>query len=323
MEWVKVMCNFLDHRKIRLIRKGPKGDSLVLLWLLLITEAGKCGRGGALMISENNPYTAETLSLLLDMPKPMVEQGLELFTRLEMIEREEDILWIRNWRKYQSEDKLEFRREKERLRQQRHREKVPEVSPPVSRDSHAALSRDVTLENRQEQSREEQKRKEQTTDRARLLLSQTVLSHISDQELGALLQRHGPERMHLAADVAAETWRRDRGEIRNPGGYLNALCENLVLPDWYVSCADREKRAQETRRRQEMQAAGQAAHQVAEEVENKARDQLWQSLTEEQREQFCAVAQEDCPVGTQASGDVVVILAKMKAWEARQVSGCS
>ena len=323
MEWVKVMCNFLDHRKIRLIRKGSKGDSLVLLWLLLITEAGKCGRGGALMISENNPYTAETLSLLLDMPMPVIEQGLELFARLEMVEREEGVFWIRNWRKYQSEDKLEIRREKERLRQQRHREKVPEVSPSVSRDSHAALSRDVTLENRQEQRREEQSRKEQTTDRARLLLSQTVLSRISDQELGGLLQRYGPQRLQQAADVAAETWRRDRSEIRNPGGYLNTLCENLVLPDWYVPLVDRQKRELKTRRRQEMQAAGQAAHQVAEEVENMARDQLWQSLTEEQREQFCAVAREDYPVGAQTSGDVVVILAKMKAWEARQVSGCS
>ena len=36
MEWVKVMCNFLDHRKIKLIRKEPRGDTLVLLWLSLV-----------------------------------------------------------------------------------------------------------------------------------------------------------------------------------------------------------------------------------------------------------------------------------------------
>ena len=127
MEWVKVRCDLFDHRKIKLIRKGPKGDTLVLLWVMLIAEAGKCGRGGALMISENTPYTAETLSLLLTMPESVIEQGLELFARLEMIERDE-VIWIRNWRKYQSEDKLEVRREKDRLRQQRHREKELEVS---------------------------------------------------------------------------------------------------------------------------------------------------------------------------------------------------
>ncbi len=31
MEWVKVRCDVFDHRKIKLIRKGPKGDTLALL----------------------------------------------------------------------------------------------------------------------------------------------------------------------------------------------------------------------------------------------------------------------------------------------------
>ncbi len=154
MEWVKMRCDIFEHRKIKLLRKGPKGDTLVLLWVMLIAEAGKCGRGGALMISENKPYTAETLSLLLAIPKSVVEQGLELFARLEMIERDE-VIRIRNWRKYQSEDKLEVRREKDRIRQQRHREKEPEVSQSLSRDSHASPSRDVTPENRTEKNRVE------------------------------------------------------------------------------------------------------------------------------------------------------------------------
>ena len=318
MEWVKVRCDIFDHRKIKLIRKGPKGDTLVLLWVMLIAEAGKCGRGGALMISENKPYTVETLSLLLAMPESVVEQGLELFARLEMIERDA-VIRIRNWRKYQSEDKLEVRREKDRLRQQRHREKEPEVSQPVSRDSHASPSRDVTPENRTEKNRVDKT----TTEGVRLLLSQTPLSHISDQELGGLMQRHGPGRLRQAADVAGETWRRERNEIRNPGGYLNTLCEALVIPDWYVPPEERQKRAQATRRRQEVQAAGLVAQQMAEEIDNKARDQLWQSLSDSERDQFCTVARDEYPVGTHAPEGVVQILAKMKAWEARQVSGCS
>ena len=98
MEWVKVMCNFLDHRKIKLIRKEPRGDTLVLLWLSLVAEAGKCGRGGALLVCENTPYDAKTLSLLLAMKKTTVERGLDLFARLRMIEWQGDILGIRNWR---------------------------------------------------------------------------------------------------------------------------------------------------------------------------------------------------------------------------------
>lgn len=232
-----------------------------------------------------------------------------------MIERDE-VIRIRNWRKYQSEDKLEVRRGKDRIRQLRHREKAPEVS----RDSHASPSRDVTPENRTEKNRVE---KTTTTEGVRLLLSQTPLSNISDQELGGLIQRHGPGRLRQAADVAAETWRRDRGEIRNPGGYLNTLCESLVIPDWYVPRDEQQKRAQETRRQREVQNAGLVAQQMAEEIENKARDELWQSLSDTERDQFRTVARDEYPVCTQPSEEVVQILAKMKAWEARQVSGCS
>ena len=339
MEWVKVMCNFLDHRKIKLIRKEPRGDTLVLLWLSLVAEAGKCGRGGALLVCENTPYDAKTLSLLLAMKKTTVERGLDLFARLRMIEWQGDILCIRNWRKYQSEEKLELRREKERLRQQRHRQKEPGgptpmsppmsqpmsqvfsqvVSQPVSRDSHATLSRDVTQENRQEKNRVEKT----TTNSVRLLLSETPLANISDQELGVLLQRHSEERMLLAADVAAQTWRRDHAEIRNPGGYLNRLCETLVVPEWYVPLEERHRQEQAAKRRCEMQTAEQAARKAAEEIENKARDQLWQTLSEEERQPFCAAARRECPAGVETSEEVVVILAKLKAWEARQVSGCS
>ena len=331
MEWVKVMCNFLDHRKIKLIRKEPRGDTLVLLWLSLVAEAGKCGRGGALLVCENTPYDAKTLSLLLAMKKTTVERGLDLFARLRMIEWQGDILCIRNWRKYQSEEKLELRREKERLRQQRHRQKEPGgpppmsqpmsqvVSQPVSRDSHATLSRDVTQENRQEKNRVEKT----TTNSVRLLLSETPLANISDQELGVLLQRHSAERMLLAADVAAQTWRRDHAEIRNPGGYLNRLCETLVVPEWYVPLEERHRQEQAAKRRCEMQTAEQAARQAAEEIENKARDRLWQSLSEEERQPFCAAARRECPAGVETSEEVVAILAKLKAWEARQVSGCS
>ena len=193
------------------------------------------------------------------------------------------------------------------------------VSQPVSRDSHATLSRAVTQENRQEKNRVEKT----TTNSVRLLLSETPLANISDQELGVLLQRHSAERMWLAADVAAQTWRRDRTEIRNPGGYLNRLCETLVVPDWYVPQAERQKREQAARERSEMQTAEQAARQAAEEIENKARDRLWQSLSEEERQPFCAAARRECPAGVETSEEVVVILAKLKAWEARQVSGCS
>ena len=157
MDWIKIMCNILDHRKIKMIRKSPEGNTLVLLWLLLLSEAGKCNRGGYLMVSDSLSYTAETLSMVMDIPLPTVQLGLKTFADLDMIDSKDGAIFIKNWRKYQSEDKLKARREKDRLRQQRHRqkerEKLQALPPPeqVSRDNHVSRSRDVTQENRQQQ----------------------------------------------------------------------------------------------------------------------------------------------------------------------------
>jgi predicted phage replisome organizer len=101
MDWVKIMCNILDHRKIKMIRKGPEGNTLVLLWLLMLTEAGKCNRGGYLMVSASLPYTAETLSIVTDIPLPTVQLGLVTFAGLDMIDRQDGAIFVKNWRHMQ------------------------------------------------------------------------------------------------------------------------------------------------------------------------------------------------------------------------------
>jgi len=325
MEWVKIMCNILDHRKIKLLRKGPEGDTLVLLWLMMLAEAGKNGRGGSLLISDSTPYTGETLSMLMDISLSTVELGLAAFARLEMIDFEDGIISIRNWRKYQSEDRLEARREKDRLRQQRHRKNSHDVSlpqpEPESRDPVTLPSREVTLENRQEQNREEQSRKEQTTDSVRLLLQGTPLFRVSDQELQNLEKRHGSERLHLAADIAVETWRRDHEDRHNPGGYLHSLCTSLVVPDWYVPLSERQARSWVTQQRQESIAAEKVATKAQEEAASAERDSLWNGLSEAEQEALRSEVLADMPVGTNSAVGVVLILAKLKAWEAAQVGG--
>jgi len=114
-----------------------------------------------------------------------------------------------------------------------------QASDQVSRDNNVTMSRDVTLENREDKNRGEKT----TTYQVRLLLSGTPLSKISDQELQVLVKRHGLERLLQAADVAAETWRRNHEEKYNPCGYLHSLCTSLMVRDRYVPFAERTKLA--------------------------------------------------------------------------------
>ncbi|MDW7773169.1 MAG: phage replisome organizer N-terminal domain-containing protein [Desulfobulbaceae bacterium] len=36
MNWVKIRCDILDHRKIKLLRTRPRGNELLLIWMLTI-----------------------------------------------------------------------------------------------------------------------------------------------------------------------------------------------------------------------------------------------------------------------------------------------
>jgi predicted phage replisome organizer len=316
MDWVKIMCNFLEHRKIKMIRKGPEGNTLVLLWLLMLTEAGKCNRGGYLMVSDSLPYTAETLSMVTDIPLPTVQLGLATLAGLDMIDRQDGAIFIKNWGKYQSEDKLEARREKERKRQQRHRQNEREKMRVLP--SPDQVSRDVTLENREDKNRGEKT----TTDQVRLLLSGTPLSKISDQELNVLVQRHSLERLLLAADVAAETWRRNRDEKHNPGGYLHSLCASLVVPEWYVPFAERTAQAEAARQRKALVEAEQAALKAQEEAQTMARNALWETLSEEQREEYCSATLSgmSADMAEIVPSMTVTAMAKLMAWE--EIQGC-
>lgn len=153
MDWVKIVTSFLDHRKIKLLRAMPSGDSLAFLWIVLLLEAGKCNRGGYLLVTDGLPYTDETISKVLDFELSVVRLGLDTFCRLRMLDVDDGAFYITNWGRYQSADKIDAKRESNRVRQQRYREKLrsnqkllPEHD--TSRVTCNAASHNVTPQNR-------------------------------------------------------------------------------------------------------------------------------------------------------------------------------
>ena len=156
-----------------------------------------------------------------------------------------------------------------------------------------------------------------TTEEIRLLLSGTPLSEISDKELNVLTKRHGIERLLEVCDIAAETWRRDRKEIRNPGGYIQTLCESHVVPEWYRSVAERnakltavaERKLSETRRMEEQKAA--------EEREAEEQESYWISLSLEDRIKYRDEAKASSPFFQDLEDAHLEAIAKLNVWENR------
>lgn len=314
------MCNVLDHRKVKTFHQGKDGNNLLLLWLVLLIEAGKSDRGGYLMISDNLPYTMENLSMITHIPLPILQKGLALFVDLDMVDRHDGAIFIKNWSKYQSEDKLKARRENDRIRQKRCRDKERDkmqsspLSNQTSRDNHGGASRDVTLQNRQDK-----KQKQTTTEQTMSLLQGTPFAIVSDQEVKDLEERHGAGKLLKAADIAAETWRKDRRDRHNPIGYLQSLCASLIVPGWYVSFDDRAAKANDIRQREKTTKDEQLKLRAEVKAKDTVSDLMWNSFSDEQREEYCKRATPKFSTNIQLPFEVITILAKEMAWNERSL----
>ena len=124
VKWIKLSVNMFDDEKIKVIESMPEGDSLLLIWVKLLTLAGKANLDGYIYISENIPYTEAILSSVMNKPITIIHLALETFKSFGMIEEDENGFYLVNYDKYQSVTRLQEIREYNRLAQQRHREKI-------------------------------------------------------------------------------------------------------------------------------------------------------------------------------------------------------
>lgn len=123
VSWIKLSTNIFSNRKVALLLNEREGDTYFRIWIQLLTIAGQCNMKGKLIIGENNPLNEQQLSKILGKSVKKVEEILNKFIELKMINLEENCYIIKNWSKYQSADKLEEIRKNNRERQRKFREK--------------------------------------------------------------------------------------------------------------------------------------------------------------------------------------------------------
>ena len=123
VSWIKLSTNIFSNRKIALLLNERNGDTYFRIWIQLLTIAGQCNMKGKLIIGENNPLNVQQLSKILGKSIKKVEEILNKFIELKMINLEENCYVIKNWSKYQSADKLEEIIKNNRERQRKFREK--------------------------------------------------------------------------------------------------------------------------------------------------------------------------------------------------------
>lgn len=128
-----------DNRKIKQIRHLPEGNNIVLIWVMLLTIAGRCNAGGMIFLTENIPYTLESLAIELDFDQTVVKLAMDVLQKFGMIVCDETAFMICGWEEHQNIEGMEKIREQNRLRKQAQRAKEKMLL-----EGKAEMSRDVT-----------------------------------------------------------------------------------------------------------------------------------------------------------------------------------
>lgn len=157
VSWIKLKVGMFDDSKIKYIEALPERDTIITVWVKLLTLAGKYNEQGYIMLSENLPYNEEMLANEFNRPLNSVRLAIQTFEKLGMIENVHGVIKVSNWDKHQNIEGLEKIREQNRLRKQKQRERESELllqskeSHVKSRDSHATeeeleLDKELELE---------------------------------------------------------------------------------------------------------------------------------------------------------------------------------
>ena len=162
VKWIKITTDIFDDEKILMIESMPSADSIIVIWLKLLTFAGKQNNDGVFLMSNRIAYTDEMLACIFRRDINLVRLALKTFEQFGMIEIVEKVITIPNWNKHQSLDAYEKKKERDRLYQSERRAKqrlLASGSSDESSDSQPTPSSDVVV-SEGDKEREKEKEKE-------------------------------------------------------------------------------------------------------------------------------------------------------------------
>lgn len=142
VSWIKIEIEMFSNRKIKQIRKMPEGNNIVLIWVMLLTMAGRCNSNGIIFLTENIPYTTKMLADELDFEESIIQLALTVLEKFGMITRDSELLSIPGWEEHQSADELEKIRDQNRKRVAEYRERQKNKAALLCKKD------DVTLQKR-------------------------------------------------------------------------------------------------------------------------------------------------------------------------------
>ena len=147
VKWIKIVTNIFDDEKIRYIETLPSGNEMIVIWFKILCLAGRSNSSGLLMMTDRIAYTDQMLSSIFSKDIKTIQLALSVFQNLEMIEMMENKIYLLNWEKHQSLDKLEAKKRYDREYQKiKRNEKLLENRTTIVRAEYDNRSLDIELD---------------------------------------------------------------------------------------------------------------------------------------------------------------------------------
>lgn len=125
--FVKLSVHTFDDEKIKLMLAMPDGDTLVVLWFQLLTQAAKCNAGGLIILSDTIPCNPEMLSKLWGRSETQVRYAMKTFSELGMVTDQNGASLVSNFMRHHPEI-AERERERTKKQLQRARKALPSAA---------------------------------------------------------------------------------------------------------------------------------------------------------------------------------------------------
>ncbi|MET3658134.1 phage replisome organizer N-terminal domain-containing protein [Sporosarcina psychrophila] len=184
--WIKLKTDMFDNEKIKLIEALPDADTLIVIWVKLLTHAGRANAGGYIMLTENIPMNTEEMATIFNRPLNTVRLAISTFERYGMIYKDDGKVKISNWESHQNIEGMERAKllNAERNRKFRERKKNENLllanSGDVSVTSHDSTELELELDIELDIEREEEKKKVIVAD-APSLPFEEIISYLNER----------------------------------------------------------------------------------------------------------------------------------------------
>ena len=207
VKWVKLTTDMFDNRKIKHLRRLPEGNNIVLIWVMLLTMAGRCNSGGMIFLTENIPYTPKMLADELDFEESTVLLALEALERFDMILTDNGVFAIAGWEEYQNVDRLAEIREYNRLAKQKEREKKKLLQGVNDKSMTSQRCQDIEEERKNKDKEKEIHSFIQCEEAKQKMLGGTLgkgVVMLSDEQMSDLLDKLSIEEFNKYVEAVAE-----------------------------------------------------------------------------------------------------------------------